>query len=49
MHQSGFWPNDSCVNQLLSVVHNLYKAFDAYSILETFGVFLDMPKAFDKV
>ena len=49
MHQSGFWPNDSCVNQLLSIVHNLYKAFDACPILETFGVFLDMSKAFDKV
>ena len=29
MHQSGFWSKDSCVNQLLSIVHNLYKGFDA--------------------
>ena len=28
-HQSGFRSNDSCVNQLLSTVHNLYKGFDA--------------------
>ena len=28
MHQSGSWSNDSCVNQLLSIVHNLYKGFD---------------------
>ena len=46
VHQSGFRSNDSCVNQLLSIVHNLYKAFDAYP---TRGVFLDMSKAFDKV
>ena len=49
MHQSGFRSNDSCVNQLLSIVHNLYKGFDAYPTLETRGVFLDMSKAFDKV
>ena len=48
-HQSGFQSNDSCVNQLLSVVHNLYKGFDAYPTLENRDVFLDMPKAFDKV
>ena len=46
VHQSGFRSNDSCVNQLLSIVHNLYKAFDAYP---TRGLFLDMSKAFDKV
>ena len=49
MHQSGFRSNDSCVNQLLSIVHNLYKDFDAYSPFETCGVFLDMSKAFDKI
>ena len=49
VHQSGFRSNDSCVNQLLSIVHNLYKVFDAYPTLETRGVFLDMSKAFDKV
>ena len=50
VHQSGFGSNDSCVNQLLSIVHNLLKkAFDAYPTLETCGVFLDMSKAFDKV
>ena len=49
VHQSGFRSNDSCVNQLLSIVHNLYKAFDAYPTLKTRGVFLDMSKAFGKV
>ena len=27
VRQSGFRSNDSCVNQLLSIVHNLYKTF----------------------
>ena len=49
MHQSGFRSNNSCVNQLLSVIHNLYKRFDAYPTLKTRGVFLDMSKVFDKV
>ena len=33
----------------MSIVHNVYKAFDDYLTLETCGVFLDMSKAFDKV
>ena len=49
IHQFGFWSNDSCVNQLLPIVHNLYKTFGAYPTLETCSVFLDMSKAFDKV
>ena len=47
--QSGFRANESCVNQLLSIVHNIYTAFDAYPTLESCSAFLDMPKAFDKV
>ena len=27
MHQYCFRPNDACINQLLSIVHNLYKVF----------------------
>ena len=49
IHQSRFRSNDSCTNQLLFVVHTLYKAFDAYSTLDARGVFLDISKAFDKV
>ena len=49
VHQSGFRSNDSCVNQLLSIDHNLNKVFDAYPTPETCGVFLDMSNAFDKV
>ena len=38
-HQSGFRANDSCVDQLLSIVHNIYTAFDAYPTLESCGAF----------
>ena len=47
--QSGFSPNDSCVNQLLSIVHSIYSDFDHNSIIEARGIFLDVSKAFDKV
>ena len=47
--QSGFRPNDSCINQLISITHNIYRAFYASSSLEAQGVFLDLSKAFDKV
>ena len=47
--QSGFRPNDSCINQLISVTHNIYRSFDANPSLEVQGVFLDLSKAFDKV
>ena len=49
IHQSGFRSHDSCVNQLLFIVHNLYKAFNAYPNLDARGVFLGISKAFDKV
>ena len=48
-HQSGFAANDSCVDQLLSIIHNIHTAFDAYPTLESHGVFLDISKVFDKV
>ena len=44
-HQSGFRANDSCVDQLLSIIHNTFTAFDAYPTFESRGVFLDMSKA----
>ena len=46
-NQSGFKPVDSCINQLLSVTHEIYKSF--YDGWEVRGVFLDISKAFDKV
>ena len=49
VHQSGFRSGDSCVSQLISITHELYKSMDATPSLETRGVFLDISKAFDKV
>ena len=46
-NQSGFKSGDSCINQLLSITHEIYKSFD--DGLEVRGVFLDISKAFDKV
>ena len=46
-NQSGFKPGDSCINQLLSVTHEIYESFDVG--LEIRSVFLDISKAFDKV
>ena len=48
-NQLGFRPADSCVHQLLSITHEIYKVFDANPSLEVRGVFLDLLKAFDKV
>ena len=49
VNQSGFRTSDSCVSQLISITHELYKDFDANPSLETRDVFLDISKAFDKV
>ena len=46
-NQSGFKPGNSCINQLLSITHNIYKSFD--DSYEVRGVFLGISKAFDKV
>ena len=48
-NQSGFHPSDSCVNQLLSITHEIFEAFDCNPTLEVRSVFLDISKAFDKV
>ena len=45
-NQSGFKPGDSCINQLLSITHNIYKSFD--DGYEVRGAFLDISKAFDQ-
>ena len=44
---SGFKPGDSCINQLISITHEIYESLDAG--LEVRSVFLDISKAFDKV
>ena len=46
-NQSGFQPGDSCINQLLSITHEICQSFE--NDLEVRGVFLDISKAFDKV
>ena len=46
-NQSGFRPGDSCINQLLSINHEILSALDMG--LEVRGIFLDISKAFDKV
>ena len=46
--QFGFKPGDSsCINQLLSITHEIYISFDEG--LEVRILFLDITKAFDKV
>ena len=48
-NQSGFRPSDSCINQLLSIMHEIFQTFDATLPLEVRSVFLDISKAFYKV
>ena len=45
--QSGFKPGDSCINQLLSITHEIYHSMDeGYEIR---GIFFDISKVFSKV
>ena len=44
---SGCKQNDSTVNQLVNIVHNIYKGLDDKS--DVCMIFLDISKAFDKV
>ena len=46
-NQSGFKSGDSCINQLISITHEIYQSFDADYKVQ--GVFLDISNAFDKV
>ena len=48
-NQSGFRPSDSCINQLISITHEIFEAFDCNPPLEVRSIFLDISKAFDKV
>ena len=47
VNQLSFKPGNSCVNQLLSMTHQIFKSLDNGH--EVRSVFLDMSKAFDKV
>ena len=46
-NQSDFKPGGSCINQLLSITHEIHRSFN--DAIEVRGVFLDILKAFDKV
>ena len=48
-NQSGFRPGDSTVNQLISITHTIFKAFDCNPPLDVRSVYLDISKAFDGV
>ena len=48
-NQSGFRPSDSCINQLIAIIHEIFEAFDCNPPLEIRSAFLDISKAFDKV
>ena len=45
--QSDFKSGDSCINQLLSITHEIYQSFDEH--FDVRSIFLDISKAFDKV
>ena len=45
--QSGFKSSDLCINQLLSITHEICRSFD--DGLNVCGAFLEISKAFDKV
>ena len=49
IHQSGFRPGDSCVDQLISIVHDIENAFSVNPSLEMRGVFYDISKVFNGV
>ena len=49
VHQSGFCPSDSSVHQLISIVYNIYNAFDASPGRNVRDVFLDISKTLDRM
>ena len=48
-NQSGFMPGDSCIFQLLSIVHEIDSSLDCNPAIDVRGVFLDISKTLDKV
>ena len=47
--QSRFLPGDSCIAQLLSIIHEMQTGFDNNPHVDGKGVVVDVSKAFDKV
>ena len=48
-NQSGFRPGDSTINQLLSITHPIYEAFDCSPPIDVRSAYLDISKAFYRV
>ena len=48
-NQSGSRPGDSSFNQLISIAHTIFVAFDYNPPLDVLSVYLDISKAFDRV
>ena len=48
-NQSGFRPGDSTINQLVSMTHSVFEAFDCNPTLEVRSAYLDISKAIDRV
>ena len=47
--QSDFLPGNSCILQLLSTAHEVYKFLDCNSSVDVIGTFLYTSRAFDQV
>ena len=47
--QSGFLPGDSCISQLLTIVHGINSSFDCDPTQDVRGIFSDISKAFEKL
>ena len=47
--QSGFMPSNSCMSQLLSIIHEIQSSFDYKPPTDVRALFLDISKAFGKV
>ena len=47
--ESVFLPVDSCISQLLSIIHEIQTSFHSNLPVDVRGVFLDISKTFDKV
>ena len=47
--QSRFRPGGSTINQLLSITHKIYSAFEEFPSRETRTIFVDISKAFEKI
>ena len=45
--QSGFKPGDSCLNQLISITHEMYESL--HEGLDVRSAFLEISKSLDKV